>query len=160
MSEHKENQGFKGGSGEFCEKCPYRNLSPKPSVFSKDSGDGSMDSGKTSEHPSVWIKTTDKENIPIDPKKIICIYQSENHPRHKLLYFSDTQFYEIHATWEFCEELFKTHGVPYFIAKKRDCIVNIHAIERIERKALRLRHNIHVRLGKGKFTQLKQALEK
>lgn len=149
MSEHNENQGLKGVSGEFCEKCPYRNPSPKPSV-----------SDKASEAPLVWIKTTDKENIPIDPKKIICIYQSENHPRYKLLYFSDTLFYEIQATWEFCEELFRTHSVSYFTAKKRDCIVNINAIERIERKALRLRHNIHVRLGKGKFVQLKQVLDK
>lgn len=147
MSEHKGNQEFKGISGCFCEKCPYRNSFPKPS-----------DSDKTMKDPLVWIKTTDKENIPINPKKILCIYQSENHPRHKLLYFSDTLFYEIHATWEFCEELFRTHGVSYFIAKKRDCIVNIHAIERIDRTALRLQHNIHVRLGKGKFAQLKQIL--
>lgn len=101
----------------------------------------------------LWIETVEKERVKVFPGDLVCIHQSEN-PRHKILCFSGSLMYEVKANWQYCEKLLKKFGINYFVVNKRESIINLDCIEKIESNLLRLKQNIQVKISKEKLKEL------
>lgn len=81
----------------------------------------------------LWLYTSEKIKIKIDPYKIICINQPENNPRFKTIRTSDNQIFDIKASWKDCEKVAEKHFIDIYYTKARDTLINKKYITKIQK---------------------------
>jgi len=102
----------------------------------------------------LWLYTSEKIKIKIDPCKIICINQPENNPRFKTIRTSDNQIFDIKASWKDCEKVAKKHFIDIYYTKARDTLINKKYITKIQKPHIWLNDSFKVTVTKDKWKEL------
>jgi response regulator of citrate/malate metabolism len=101
---------------------------------------------------SFWIETILKEKIMLHPEMIICISQSENNSRNKIIRTIDEKIFEIKASWEVCEKIAKSYELDYFFANARYTLVNKKYITKIQKPYIWLNDRTKVEVTREKWS--------
>jgi len=103
---------------------------------------------------SFWIETIQKEKIMLYPDLIICISQSENNSRNKIIRMADEKIFEIKASWEVCEKIAKSYELDYFFANARYTLVNKKYITKILKPYIWLNNRTKVEVTREKWSNV------
>lgn len=102
----------------------------------------------------LWIETTQKIKLKINPKEIVCINQPENNPRLKTFLTSSNQIFDAKLSWEACEFIAKKYGIDICYAKSRDTLINKAFISKIQRPYVWLNGNVKIIFSKQRWRDL------
>jgi len=106
------------------------------------------------ENSELWLITSDKIKVKIEPHKIICINQPENNPRHKTIRTIDHKVYDIKASWDECETIAKEYSINYCYTKARDTIINKKYITKIQKPYIWLNDNLKITVTKERWKDI------
>lgn len=109
---------------------------------------------KTNENSVLWLDTTDKIKVKIEPYKIICINQPENNPRFKTIRTTDNKIFDIKASWSDCERIAKKHSINFCYTKARDTIINKKYITKIQKPNIWLNDFLKITVSKERWKEL------
>jgi len=109
---------------------------------------------KTNENSVLWLDTTDKIKVKIEPYKIICINQPENNPRFKTIRTTDNKIFDIKASWSDCERIAKEHAINFCYTKARDTIINKMYITKIQKPYIWLNDFLKITVSKERWKEL------
>jgi CheY-like chemotaxis protein len=106
------------------------------------------------ENSELWLITSHKIKVKIEPYKIICINQPENNPRYKTIRTIDHKIFDIKASWEECETIAKDFSINYCYSKARDTIINKKYITKIQKPYIWLNDNLKITVTKERWKDI------
>jgi two-component system, LytTR family, response regulator len=101
----------------------------------------------------IWIETIAKQKLQIFTKKIICITQSEQNSRHKIIRTSDNKEHEFKASWTVCEKIALDNYIDYCFTNARYTLINKKFITKIQKPYIWLNDMLKVEVTKEKWCQ-------
>jgi len=107
----------------------------------------------------LWLVTSDKIKIKIEPHTILCINQPENNPRYKTIRTADAKIFDIKASWEDCERIAKEYAINYCYSKSRDTIINKKYITKIQKPYIWLNDYLKITVTRERWKDLEDSIK-
>lgn len=101
----------------------------------------------------IWITTSTKQRIRINPENIVCISQSRSNSRNKIIYYFDKNNYEIKASWAICEKIAVDFNIDYCFANSRDTLVNKKYITKLQKPKIWVNNQFWIEVTKEKWKE-------
>ena len=101
----------------------------------------------------LWIENINKEKVKINPDDIICVSQSLN-PQIKIIHTKNDENFEIKASWDLCEKIFKDFNLDYLFSKARETIINKKYITKIHKAYIWLNNRLKAEVTKNRWRDL------